>query len=115
MLDKWLAWYMYLSQGKVQCLMCQVLFARKVARMLSHLGYKGPLENQDKGVSLCKKAIAEIKTIFHRCVGVVPIPMSNWIKSITSKRHYKGRKITCIARYHTTICESKLKWWINRH
>jgi hypothetical protein len=41
--------------------------------MLSHLGYEGPFGIRDKGVSLCRRAIAEIKRLFNECGGVPSI------------------------------------------
>jgi hypothetical protein len=33
-------WYAEATLGKVKCLVCEASFARKVSRMLSHLGSK---------------------------------------------------------------------------
>jgi hypothetical protein len=59
--------------GKVKCLICQPIFARKPIRMFSHLGYEGPSDNRDKGVTLCQRVIIEIRRLFNECGGVVPM------------------------------------------
>jgi hypothetical protein len=41
--------------------------------MLSHLGYEGPCGVCDKGVSLCRKTIPEIRRLFHECGGTFPL------------------------------------------
>ena len=55
--------------GKVKCLLCEASFVKKGARMLSHLGYKGPNSVRDKGVLLCPRATPEIKRLFHKSGG----------------------------------------------
>ena len=41
-LENWSDWYAEAPPRKVKCLMCEAFFARKLMRMLSHLGYEGP-------------------------------------------------------------------------
>jgi hypothetical protein len=71
--DNWLDGYMEPTLGKVKCLMCQSIFARKPTKIFSNLGYEGPSGNQDKGVSLCRRVINEISRLFNKCGGVVPM------------------------------------------
>ena len=47
----WEDWYVDIVRGKVKCLSCETVFAKKPAKMLSHRGYKGPFEIHDRGVS----------------------------------------------------------------
>jgi hypothetical protein len=58
--------------GKVKCLSCEAVFAKKPARMLSHLGYKGPSGNRDTGVSLCKRSTVQVRGFFSNCGGTPP-------------------------------------------
>jgi hypothetical protein len=71
--NNWLGWYAEATFGKVKCLICEVVFARKSTRMLSHLGYEGPYSICDKGVSLCQRATAKIRRLFNECSGVAPM------------------------------------------
>jgi hypothetical protein len=72
-LQNWLGWYAEASPMKVKCLMCEALFARKLTRMLSHLGYEGPFGIRDKDVLLCRRATAEIRRLFKECGSVVSL------------------------------------------
>jgi hypothetical protein len=66
-------WYAEATTRKVKCLLYEASFAKKVTRMLSHLGYEGPCSVRDKGVSLCRRATPEIKRLFHECRGTFPL------------------------------------------
>lgn len=72
MASAWEDWYVDIALGKVKCLSCDSVFAKKPARMLSHLGYKGPFGIRDKGVSLCKKSTFQIRGLFSSCGGTPP-------------------------------------------
>jgi hypothetical protein len=62
-------WYAEAPPRKVKCLLCEASFAKKVTRMLSHLGYEGPYSIRDKGVSLCRRTTPEIRRLFLECGG----------------------------------------------
>jgi hypothetical protein len=72
-LENSLGWYAKAITGKVKCLLCKASFVKKAMRMLSHLGYEGPYGVRDKGISLCRRAILEIKRLFHECHGTFPL------------------------------------------
>jgi hypothetical protein len=59
--------------GKVKCLLCKASFAKKAMRMLSHLGYEVPSSIRNKGVSLCRRTIPEIRRLFNECGGIFPL------------------------------------------
>ena len=63
---------MDIAPGKVKCLLCAALFARKAARMLSHLGYRNASGNRDTGVGICKRLTPQIKGLFLNCRGDPP-------------------------------------------
>jgi hypothetical protein len=66
-------WYAEAPPRKVKCLLCEASFAKKVTRMLSHLGYEGPYSIRDKGVSLCRRTTPEIRRLFNECGGIFPL------------------------------------------
>ena len=68
----WEDWYVDIVPGKVKCLSCGSVFAKKAARMLSHLGYRNESGNRDTGVSLCKRLTSQIRGLFLNCKGNPP-------------------------------------------
>ena len=67
-----LLWYTVLRPGKVKCKACNLTFAKKPIRMLSHLGYEGPIGLRDRGVSLCPRLTSVVRATFLHCEGKWP-------------------------------------------
>ena len=72
MSSAWEDWYVEIVPGKVKCLSCESVFAKKPARMLSHVGHIGPSGIPDTRVSLCKKSTFQIRGLFSSCGGTPP-------------------------------------------
>jgi hypothetical protein len=58
-----------IAGGKVKCLLCASLFAKKAARMLSHLGYRNASGNRDTGVGISNRLTPQIEGLFLNCKG----------------------------------------------
>ena len=68
----WSSWYGAPSAGKVQCKACNLVFAKKVCCMFSHLGYEGASGARDRGISLCPRLTSQVQSLFRQCKGVIP-------------------------------------------
>ena len=56
----------------VQCNLCSKIFARRLERQLSHLGYEATPGKLNNGVTLCGKLTTRIQALFKRCGGQFP-------------------------------------------
>ena len=68
----WTPWYTDEPNSRVRCLLCNESFAKKPARMLSHLGYVDKQGSRNTGVRLCRRLKPEVKLAFQTCGGIAP-------------------------------------------
>ena len=74
----WSPWYTEITdlQGRktdsLQCNLCRRIFARRLERQLSHLGYEVLLGKRNSGVGLCTKLTTRIHNLFKKCRGQYP-------------------------------------------
>jgi hypothetical protein len=56
----------------VQCTLCKTIFAKRLERMLSHLGYDKVAGVRTSGVSRCTNLPGAVRTLFKNCGGKFP-------------------------------------------
>ena len=74
----WSPWYTEITEvlgrktDSLQCNLCHRIYARRLERQLSHLGYKELPGKRNSGVGLCTKLSSRIRTLFKNCGGHYP-------------------------------------------
>lgn len=74
----WSPWYTEITEvlgrrtDSLQCNLCRRIYARRLERQLSHLGYEEIPGKRNSGVGLCTKLTSRIQALFKNCGGHYP-------------------------------------------
>ena len=74
----WSPWYTEITEvlgrrtDSLQCNLCRRIFARRLERQLSHLGYEELSGKRNSGVGLCTKLTTRVQNLFKHCRGHYP-------------------------------------------
>jgi hypothetical protein len=74
----WAPWYTEVKEiegrkvDSMQCTLCRKIFAKRLERQLSHLGYELVPGKRNSGVGLCSKLTSRVQVLFKNCGGIYP-------------------------------------------